>query len=194
MITIRQAHISDAVHIAEGIYEAFQLVGSELEKDPGFHRRWIDNLIVVCAQPDTHYSYTNTVVAEEDGEIAGIMIAVDGKNYRIQREKMYPQLKSLFDEVFGLGWEDMEDEAQAGEFYVDSLAVFTPYRHRGIGTSLLIHAKKRAKELGIPIATLAVEPMNPAKTLYQEIGFRYNRPITIFNEEYHLYMADAYEK
>jgi hypothetical protein len=57
-----------------------------------------------------------------------------------------------------------------------------------------LHAKTRAKELGIPMATLAVEPMNPAKILYQELGFRYNRPITILNEEYHLYVADAYEK
>jgi hypothetical protein len=45
----------------------------------------------------------------------------------------------------------------------------------------------RVKQSSIPMR-------NPAKTLYQEIGFRYNRPITIFNEEYHLYVADAYEK
>ena len=194
MITIRPAHINDASYIAEGIYEAFLLEGSELESDPTFHQRWLDTLIDVCAQPDTNYSYTNTLVAELDGEIAGIMIAVDGQNYRVQRERMYPQLKSMFDEAFGRGWEDMEDEAQAGEFYVDSLAVFPPYRHKGIGTSLLLYAIKRAKELTIPLTTLAVEPMNPAKILYQELGFRYHRPITIFNEEYHLYVADAYEK
>ena len=122
------------------------------------------------------------------------MIAVDGTNYRTQRERMYPQLKSIFDTAFGLGWEDMEDEAQAGEFYVDSIAVFPPYRHRGIGTNLLLHAKQRAKELNIPLITLAVEPMNSAKILYQELGFTYNRLITIFNEEYELLMADTYEK
>lgn len=194
MITIRPAHIHDAASIAEGIYEAFLLDGSHLENDPSFHQRWLDTLTGVCAQPDTHYSYTNTFVAEVDGEIAGIMIAVDGQHYRVQRERMYPQLKSMFDEAFGPGWEDMEDEAKAGEFYVDSLAVFAPYRHQGIGTRLLLHAIKRAKELAIPLTTLAVEPMNPAKRLYQEIGFRYHRPITIFNEEYHLYVADAYEK
>ena len=194
MITIRQAHINDAAYIAEGIYEAFLLAGSAAENDSSFHQRWLETLAVVCAQLDTHYSYTNTLVAEVDGKIAGIMIAVDGKKYRIQREKMYPQLKSLFDEVFGVGWDNMDDEAQEGELYVDSLAVFTPYRHQGIGTRLLLHAKKRAQELDIPVTTLAVEPMNPAKILYQEIGFRYNRSITIFNEEYHLYMANTYEK
>lgn len=194
MITIRQAQVNDATSIAEGIYEAFLLPGSELENDPSFHQQWLDALTVVCAQSDTHYSFCNTLIAEVDGEVAGIMIAVDGTNYRIQRERMYPQLKSIFDIAFGMGWEDMEDEAQAGEFYVDSIAVFPPYRHRGIGTALLLHAKQRAKELDIPVVTLAVEPMNSAKTLYQELGFKYNRPLTIFNEEYELFVADTYEK
>lgn len=187
MITIRQARVDDAASIAEGIYEAFLLPGSKMENDPGFHQQWIDVLTAICAQPDTQYSYTNTVVAEEDGEIAGIMITEDGAIYRIQREKMFPQLNSLFDTVFGQGWEDMEDEAQAGELYVDSIAVFPAYRHRGICTTLLSHAKQRAKELNIPFVTLAVEPMNSAKQLYQELGFNYNRIITIFNEEYELY-------
>lgn len=194
MITIRAARTTDAVYIAEGIYEAFLLPSSDLAKDPTFHQRWLDTLTRVCAQADTHYSYTNTWVAEVDGQIAGIMIVVDGKNYRIQRERMYPQLKSMFDEAFGPGWEDMEDETQTGEFYVDSLAVFAPYRHKGIGTHLLLHAIQIAKKQHVPLATLAVEPMNPAKILYQELGFRYHRSITIFNEEYHLYVADAYEK
>lgn len=99
MITIRAARITDAAYIAEGIYEAFLLPSSDLEKDPTFHQRWLDTLIGVCA-----------------------------------------------------------------------------------------------RELHLPFATLAVEPMNSAKILYQELGFRYHRSITIFNEEYHLYVADAYEK
>jgi ribosomal protein S18 acetylase RimI-like enzyme len=187
MITIRQAQVVDAASIAEGIYEAFLLPGSDLENDPNFHQQWLDTLTLICAQPDTQYSYINTLVAEEDGKIAGIMITIDGSNYRRQRERMFPQLKSLFDTAFGQGWENMEDEAQAGELYVDSIAVFPAYRHRGIGTTLLSHAKQRAKELNIPLVTLAVEPMNPAKQLYQELGFSYNRIITIFNEEYELY-------
>ena len=60
MIAIRPAHIHDAASIAEGIYEAFLLDGSHLENDPSFHQRWLDTLTGVCAQPDTHYSYTPT--------------------------------------------------------------------------------------------------------------------------------------
>ena len=191
MVTIRQAQVSDAASIAEGIYEAFLLPGSEVENQPNFHQQWIDTLTAICAQPDTQYSYTNTLVAEVDGEIAGIMITVDGAIYRMQRERMFPQLKDLFNTAFGPGWEEMGDEAQTGELYVDSIAVFPAYRHRGIGTTLLSHAQQRAKELNIPLVTLAVEPSNTAKVLYHELGFIYNRQITIFNEEYELWNLET---
>ena len=191
MVIIRQAQVSDAASIAEGIYEAFLLPGSEVENQPNFHQQWIDTLTAICAQPDTQYSYTNTLVAEVDGEIAGIMITVDGAIYRMQRKNMFPQLKDLFNTAFGPGWEEMEDEAQTGELYVDSIAVFPAYRHRGIGTILLSHAQQRAKELNIPLVTLAVEPSNTAKVLYHKLGFSYNRQITIFNEEYELWNLET---
>ena len=198
MIRIRRAEISDATYIAEGIFSAFLLEENAilLGRDAGeggvsLREKWMETLTDVCVQENTHYSYRNTFIAELDGEIAGIMIAVDGKNYRFQRENMYPQLKGLFDVAFGKGWEDMEDEAKAGEYYIDSLSVSLPYRNKGVGTALITHAKQQAKALGTERLTLAVEPMNSAKTLYQRMGFWYEREITIFNEVYHLYVATA---
>ena len=176
-----------------------------------FYNQWISVLKDICAQEDTHYSYRNTWIAEVgeeraevggeraeadgertvvDGVRAGMMIAVDGKHYREQRDRMYPQLKGLFDVAFGKGWDDMEDEAKTGEFYIDSLAVSLPYRNQGVGTSLIEKAKEMARELGITIVTLAVEPENRAKRLYQKLGFAYQRGIEIFNEEYELYVAE----
>ena len=197
MIKIRRAEISDAAYIAEGIFSAFLLEdsvtvsGNSVDtKSASLREKWMEILSDVCAQRDTHYSYTNTFIAELDGEIAGMMIAVDGKNYRFQREMMYPQLKGLFDVAFGKGWEDMEDEAKAGEYYIDSISVSPMYRHRGVGTELIEYAKQQAKAIGIKRVTLAVEPMNSAKILYQRLGFEYERKITIFNEEYHLYVAE----
>ena len=212
MIRIRKATIEDVVYIAEGIYHAFLL------EDEGLYSQWIRRLKEVCAQEDTHYSYRNTWIAEVggeraevggeraeaggeraeadgertmvDGEKAGMMIAVDGEYYRQQRDKMYPQLKELFDVAFGKGWDEMEDEAKAGEFYIDSLSVSLPYQNHGVGTSLIEKAKEMARELGIPVVTLAVEPQNRAKKLYQKLGFAYQRGITIFNEEYELYAAE----
>ena len=183
MIRIRKATIEDVAYIAEGIYYAFLL------EDKALYNQWIKILKDVCAQEDTHYSYRNTWIAEGGGERAGMMIAVDGEHYREQRDKMYPQLKELFDVAFGKGWDEMEDEAKSGEFYIDSLAVSLPYRNQGVGTALIEKAKELAKEQGISVVTLAVEPMNRAKKLYQELGFAYQRMIKIFNEEYELYAA-----
>ena len=184
MINIRKATIDDVAYIAEGIYHAFLL------EDKALYNQWIRTLKEVCTQEDTHYSYTNTFIAEVDGEQAGMMIAVDGEHYREQRDRMYPQLKGLFDIAFGEGWDDMEDEAKAGEFYIDSLAVSLPYRNQGVGTALIEKAKEMAKEQGIGVVTLAVEPTNPAKKLYKKLGFAYQRGIEIFNEEYELYAAE----
>ena len=182
MITIRRAEKKDAAYIAEGIFRAFLL------EDEGIYNQWIRTLKEVCAQEDTHYSYRNTWIAEVDGERAGMMIAVDGEHYREQRDKMYPQLKGLFDVAFGKGWDEMEDEAKTGDFYIDSLSVSLPYRNQGVGTALVEKAKEMAKEIGIERVTLAVEPMNTAKKLYQRLGFVFEREITIFNEVYHLYV------
>ena len=198
MIRIRKATIEDVAYIAEGIYHAFLL------EDEGLYNQWIKILTNVCAQEDTHYSYTNTWIAEVDGkrgeaggkraevdrERAGMMIAVNGEHYREQRDKMYPQLKGLFDVAFGKGWDEMEDEAKAGEFYIDSLSVSLPYRNQGVGTALIEKSKEMARELGIPVVTLAVEPENRAKKLYQKLGFGYQRRIEIFNEAYELYATE----
>lgn len=198
MIRIRKATIEDVAYIAEGIYHAFLL------EDEALYDRWIRTLKEVCAQEDTHYSYRNTWIAEVDGERsekggkraevggerAGMMIAVNGEHYREQRDKMYPQLKGLFDVAFGKGWDEMEDEAKAGEFYIDSLSVSLPYRNQGVGTALIEKAKEMARELGIPVVTLAVEPENRAKKLYQKLGFGYQRRIEIFNEAYELYATE----
>lgn len=184
MIRIRKATVEDVAYIAEGIYYAFLL------EDEALYDQWIRTLKEVCAQEDTHYSYRNTWIAEVDGIRAGMMIAVDGEHYREQRDRMYPQLKGLFDIAFGEGWDDMEDEAKAGEFYIDSLAVSLPYRNHGVGTALIEKAKEMAKEQGISMMTLAVEPQNRAKKLYQKLGFAYQRVIRIFNEEYELYATE----
>ena len=184
MIKIRKARIDDVGYIAEGIYYAFLL------EDKTLYYQWIKILKDVCAQEDTHYSYKNTWIAEVDEERAGMMIAVDGEHYREQRDKMYPQLKGLFDVAFGKGWDDMEDEPKAGEFYIDSLAVSLPYRNQGVGSALIEKAKEMAKEKGIGVVTLAVEPENRAKKLYEKLGFAYQREIEIFNEEYELYAAE----
>jgi ribosomal protein S18 acetylase RimI-like enzyme len=55
---------------------------------------------------------------------------------------------------------------------------------------LIEKAKAMAQEEGISVVTLAVEPQNKAKKLYQRLGFAPRRWISIFNEEYELYATE----
>lgn len=182
-MTIRTAFVDDAPLIAEGVFRAFLLSDNHPRRE-----EWMRVLCDVCSQPDTQYSYTNTVIATDDkGRNLGIMIIIDGADYARQRRNMFNQLSSLFSEVFGPGWEQMADEAVPGELYIDSLAVFPPFRGNGVGTSLLQHAVDHARALHLT-ATLAVEPSNPAKNLYSRMGFSYHHDIIIFNEHYELWM------
>ena len=219
MIRIRRATIEDVGYIAEGIYHAFLLedeglysqwirrlkeVCAQEDTHYSYRNTWIAEVGGERAEVGGERAEAGGERAEVggeraeadgertvvDGEKAGMMIAVDGEYYRQQRDKMYPQLKELFDVAFGKGWDEMEDEAKAGEFYIDSLAVSLPYQNHGVGTALIEKAKEMARELGIPVVTLAVEPQNRAKKLYQKLGFAYQRGITIFNEEYELYAAE----
>ena len=68
----------------------------------------------------------------------------------------------------------MDDESQAGKFYLDSLAVLPSYRRRGIAGALLSATKKRANQLRLPCLGLLVDSDNACgETLYASVSFRY---------------------
>jgi ribosomal protein S18 acetylase RimI-like enzyme len=68
----------------------------------------------------------------------------------------------------------MDDETQAGELYLDSLAVLPGYRRQGIAKLLIKVTKERANSMGIPYVGLLVDKGNPSgEALYSSVGFRY---------------------
>ncbi len=68
----------------------------------------------------------------------------------------------------------MDDETQAGELYLDSLAVLPDYRRQGIARRLLKATKEKADRMGLPCVGLLVDKGNPAgEALYVSVGFRY---------------------
>lgn len=120
---------------------------------------------------DSQYSYRNTLVAfSSSGILAGVCVAYDGGQLRKLRQRFC----EAAEEAFGIDYHGMADETEAGEFYIDSLAVSSNFRGRGIATELLKAAIARGKELGIPAVGLLVDKGNPkAEALYSRVGFEY---------------------
>ena len=120
---------------------------------------------------DSQYSYLNTEVAvAEDGELMGICVTYDGG----QLHRLRKAFVSAALEVFGIDYSKMDDETQAGELYVDSLAVVEKFRNQGVATALLRSAVQKAEQMQLPAVGLLVDADNPcAERLYQNVGFAY---------------------
>lgn len=119
---------------------------------------------------DSQYSYQNTLVAMDGNRVAGIATAYDGSRLHALRRAFIEEARLYLHKDHS----GMDDETQAGELYLDSLAVLPEYRRRGIATLLLEATAGRARRLGIPRVGLLVDEGNPgAERLYLAAGFRH---------------------
>jgi len=170
MITYLAAQKSQAQAIAELIMEAMNhdccqwFAGPDHTLDD--FRQTMTRLV---AREDSQYSYTNTLVAMDGERVVGIAVSYDGALLRPLREAFLTAAR----EDFGRDFSQMDDETQAGELYLDSLAVLDNYRGRGIATRLLQLTIEKARQLGIPATGLLVDQGNPrAEQLYRRVGFQ----------------------
>jgi len=120
--------------------------------------------------------WTNSVIAEIDGEIAGAasgcLTKDDGEKIGILPEPLFEPIFELFQEA-------------AGDWLLDWLAVNPSEQGRGIGGMLLDVCLENARAAGARRASLVVEDSNiTALKLYYSRGFqkRDQRPYIPFNE------------
>ena len=171
MIEIREATRAQAADIAKLIMMAmtdecclhFCGIGFGLES-------FLKMMTSLVEREDSQYSYMNTMVAMADDKVVGIAVSYDGGKLHELRQAFIRAAK----EYIGKDHSGMDDETQAGELYLDSLAVLPEYRRQGIAQRLLIATKKKADKMGLPYVGLLVDKGNPTgEALYASAGFHY---------------------
>lgn len=135
-------------------------------------------MLSLVLMDDSQYSWRNAFVALDDetaggdvdhAPVAGAIVGYDGADLRRLRRRFQEEALSQLK----MDYSRMDDETSAGEFYLDSLAVYPEYRKRGVASALLKRMVSHAASLGLP-AALLVDKGNPAaERLYTSLGFRY---------------------
>lgn len=172
-ITLRKASVTDARFIAENVLRALHIDEPDEQN--------IRHLADICSRDDTLYSWRNATIALYDGIPAGLMVAYNGALYRQMRDVTFPLILRYVGDDYNL----MDDEAGAGEFYLDSLAVLPQFCHNGIASALIREMFRLRDAAGIPLATIAVDPDNDtAYNLYVRNGFRHQGHISVFGTTY----------
>ena len=171
MIEIRKAIKNQAAEIARLIMMAMtdecclHFCGEDYGLDA--YQRMMTLLV---EREDSQYSYKNTLVAVDGDTVVGISVSYDGsKLHELRRAFIEMAIEHI-----GKDHSGMDDETQAGELYLDSLAVQPDYRRRGIASRLIKATKERADRMGLPCVGLLVDKGNPeGEALYASVGFQY---------------------
>lgn len=162
-IRIRAATAADAPVIA-------RVLGMAFGEDSARRYGGEDYLTIfeeLARTEGTQYSYRQALVAEVDGMPAGMVVGYDGARLHELRERTFALLRSYTGST-----PTMEDETQAGEFYLDSIGVLPEFRRCGIGGRLLAAMRDKAFAEGYERVGLLVDVENPdAERLYFALGF-----------------------
>ncbi|MBT1706390.1 GNAT family N-acetyltransferase [Chryseosolibacter indicus] len=167
MVVIRKAAVNDAKAIAEYLLLAmkeivFRFIGEEdLNKAYKFMLHFVE-------KNDNQYSWENCWIAEDGNKVIGAINLYDGAHLHQLRQPVIEHIRSNFNNNFAV-----EDETQAGEYYIDTLGVAPARQGNGIGTKLLQfvideYVNKRKQTLGL----LVDEENLNAKRLYLKLGFK----------------------
>lgn len=170
-LSIRGARPDEAARIADLIIMAMTEECCLHFCGPGHDIRDFHRVMTsLVARSDTQYSYNNTLVATIEDNIVGICVSYDGGMLHSLRQPFIEAAK----QEWGMDHSGIPDETQAGELYLDSLAVDPAYRGRGIASLLLRASIDKSRALGLPSTGLLVDVGNPkAEALYNKVGFQY---------------------
>lgn len=166
-ITIRPANIDDAPLIGWGLCEA---IGSEIVEALGVYtsKNEVKEFFTDLAKlSNSQYSWKNALIAEVDNTPAGVAVAYDGSKLAMLREAFMHHAT----EKLKLNFQNVQDETDNTEFYLDTLAVKPEFRGLGIASKLIVATAKRAEQIGKPLGLLVDDDNVKAQALYKKNGF-----------------------
>lgn len=163
-ITLRAATREDASIVAQAVAIA---IGVEETLHDYCGEHYLDVLTDVAQADDTQYSWRFAIVAETEGRAVGAVVGYDGARLYQLREGTLQVISARTGRT-----PHIDDETEAGEYYLDSVAVLPEYRGLGVGSALVDAFCERAFAEGAERVGLIVEEENPtAENLYLRQGF-----------------------
>ncbi len=182
-VSLRKATIDDAPFLARCLMEAMgglimehYAEGTITQEEKTIHRV----LTLLAQREDTLYTWRHGTIAQIDDIPVGASIAYRGEEYHERQRRSF----ALASKILSFDIEKMEDEAVAGEYYLDTLAVEPSFRNKGIGHILLNNWLREAEELKLLATLIYAKGNTHAKEVYESIGMRDDRPIFVFGEYY----------
>jgi ribosomal protein S18 acetylase RimI-like enzyme len=156
-LQIRPAQPDDAEAASALLYSAYTHTHVTYplreEQESGF----IERLLHFFRQDGNRFSYQNCQVAEQHSEVVGLVLSFGGQD------------EARLNAAAG-SW--LKREAQDDEWYIDALAVFKNWGHKGIGTRLIQAAEYQACQHHYPTIALHVAQENTqALNLYTQLHY-----------------------
>lgn len=171
---IRQAIVQDAAAIAPLIYDAIGDIANSLTNESTVEGA-INGIQRLIERTDNRHSYLNTYVAEENGQIVGVIVLYDGLTGNT--------LDAVHARTYNI---TIDAEAHDDEFYIDTICVHPAMRGQGVGTMLLQFAEEIGRAKGHHKLALNVElQKDKARKLYEKMGFVVTEPWEIIGEPFH---------
>ena len=176
--TVRPATTDDSsvatalLHLTMG-YFATHLFGA------GDTTRTIRILTQLFVRQQNRLSHQFTDVVETNGQVVGLVLSYPAMVMGKLGMSMSKQLWNIYG---GLGFVRLAvlslpmsfaHEADADEYFINTLAVSPDYQGRGIGTHLLQYAEEKARDAQCAKCSLSVDVSNvDARRLYERMGFQ----------------------
>jgi ribosomal protein S18 acetylase RimI-like enzyme len=188
-LIVRRALRKDANQAAELIYLAIDDIAERLtgQTKPENIRKTLSTFF---REENNRLSYQNTIVADINGEVAGLVITYPGED-SLKLDEPFLNILKRNKRNQNISF---DKEADEGDYYIDTLCVSPKFQGFGIGTLLIKEAEKLALTNGHQRISINVAQDNPlAKKLYKKLGYMEEKNIQINGHDYEYLLKELME-